>query len=283
MRIALATCLRPPEPDPDEALVLSALRSEGVQAQVLAWDDPHADFGAWDLVVLRSTWNYHEDVDAFLAWADRTSRVTRLRNGADVIRWNAKKSYLRELAARGVAVVPTEFVAQGETLELEALLASRGWDRVVIKPVVSAGSFRTASFTLGESREAARFLEGLVRDRDAMIQPYMSAVETYGERSLVFVDGELTHAVRKSPRLAGAAESVSGAVAASAEERAFAERVLAASGAQGLLYARVDTIKDGDTLRVMELELVEPSLFLVQSPHALARFVRALTQQARAA
>lgn len=275
-RVALATCLAIPEPDADEAQLVEALRSAGAEVDVLAWDDPRADFAARDLVVLRSTWNYYARVDAFVAWARATASATRLRNAADVVEWNARKTYLRDLAARGVAIVPTEFVMKGERRSVSAIAESRAWQRVVIKPVVSAGSFRTERFDASDAASAQRFLDELTAERDAMIQQWMPAVDDYGERSLVFVDGELTHAVRKSPRFAGGSESTSQAPVTH-RERAFAEAVLAASGFSDLLYARVDTIRDGEALRLMELELVEPSLFLGHSAAALARLVRAIT------
>jgi hypothetical protein len=281
MRIALATCRALPEPDPDAALVLDAFRRAGADASLLAWDDPAAPFAAHDLVVLRSTWNYFTQLDAFLSWVDRTARVTPLRNDPATVRWNASKRYLNDLDARGIPIVPTEFVQRAEPRDLGGLLRDRGWTDVVIKPSVSAGSYRTERFALPQLEQAQLFLDDLVRERDAMVQPWMSAVDTYGERSLVWIAGELTHAIRKSPRLAGGIERVSSALPMAEDEKEFARRVIAATGATDLLYGRVDTIRDeGGALRVMELELVEPSLFFKQCPRALDRFVRAAVEHA---
>lgn len=280
MRVALASCLEPPEPDVDEPLLVDALRRAGADVDVLAWDDPTAPFDEHDLVVLRSTWNYFEHLDAFLAWADRVGRITRLRNDPATVRWNAVKTYLRDLEVRGVPIVPTELVSRGRAPDFSALLRERGWAEAVVKPLVSAGSFRTARFAAGDSDRAQAFLDDLARDRDVMIQEWMPAVETYGERSLVWIDGELTHAIRKSPRFAGGVEQVSDEVPIADDERAFAHRVLdPIAKERGLLYARVDTIRDGDVVRIMELELVEPSLFFKQCPRALDRFVRAAIEQ----
>ncbi len=280
MRVALASCLEPPEPDVDEPLLVDALRRAGADVEVLAWDDPSAPFDEHDLVVLRSTWNYFEHLDAFLAWADRVGRITRLRNAPATVRWNAVKTYLRDLEVRGVPIVPTELVSRGRAPDFSALLRERGWAEAVVKPLVSAGSFRTARFAAGDSDRAQAFLDDLARDRDVMIQEWMPAVETYGERSLVWIDGELTHAIRKSPRFAGGVEQVSDEVPIADDERAFAHRVLDPIAKEHrLLYARVDTIRDGDVLRIMELELVEPSLFFKQCPRALDRFVRAAIEQ----
>lgn len=279
MRVAIASCKRLPEPDPDEHLLLAALARDGVEARVLAWDDPAAPFAEHDLVVLRSTWNYFHDVGAFVAWAERTAAATRLLNPAHIVRANVVKTYLRDLAARGVDVVPTEFVEEGRRCSLRGVMSDRGWRDVVIKPAVSAASFRTQRFGEATVEEGQRFLDSLISDRDAMVQPWIASVDTTGERSLVWIDGEVTHAIRKSPRFAGGTERVSDEVAIAEDERAFAERAVAPCAAE-LLYARVDVVRDVDgALRLMELELVEPSLFLQQCPRALDRLVAAIRRR----
>lgn len=276
MRIALATCRALPEPDVDEPMVVDALRRAGAEVELLAWDDPDAPFERADLVIVRSTWNYFERVDEFVAWAERVGRATRLVNDAATIRWNAVKTYLLDLAARGVPIVPTEIARRGTACDLPALVAARGWERFVVKPLVSAGSFRTERFDRADAARGQAFLDALLTDRDAMIQEWMAEVDGYGERSLVWIDGAITHAIRKAPRFAGGEESVSDEVPVADDERAFAERVLGPIASErGLLYGRVDTIRDRGELRIMELELVEPSLFFKQSPRALERFVRA--------
>lgn len=274
MRIALATCKNIPEPDVDEPLMLAAFANAGARADLLAWDDPSARFADYDAVILRSTWNYFEQLDDFLAWVDRTPRIF---NRPEVVRWNAVKTYLRDLDARGVAIVPTQFVKKGEN----ARLADVAWNDVVVKPVVSAGSFCTERFLRDDARGQI-FLDGLSRQRDVMIQKWMPAVDTYGERSLVWIDGEITHAIRKTLRLAGGVEQVSDEMEITADERAFAMQAIEATQAKDLLYGRVDIIRDDDgILRLMELELVEPSLFFKQSPRALDRFVSSAIRHAR--
>jgi hypothetical protein len=178
----------------------------------------------------------------------------------------------------------------GARTRIGEVARERGWDGpLVVKPVVSAGSFLTQRFEADRLDSAQRFLDEVNAERDAMIQPWMAEVDRSGERALVWIAGELTHAVRKSPRYHGEDESVSEAIAVSADERAFAERVLTAAGARGkekeneILYARVDVIRDEhDALRLMELELIEPSLFLMEFPAALDRFVDAVMARARA-
>ena len=128
MRVAIASCQNIPEPDPDEELLVGALRRRGITPSVLAWDDPAAPFAEQDLVVLRSTWNYFEAVDAFVAWAERVAGKTRLLNPPRIVAWNAKKTYLRELADRGVAIVPTEFVPKGSSRRAADIMRDSGWE-----------------------------------------------------------------------------------------------------------------------------------------------------------
>jgi limonene-1,2-epoxide hydrolase len=281
MRIGLATCKHLPEPDHDEALLVAALEAAGVDVALLAWDDDAAPFAVQDLVVPRSTWNYHEGVEAFLAWLGRTAKATTVLNPPRVVAWNATKTYLAELEQSGIAVVPTAYVMRGAPTDVGEMLASRGWDEIVIKPQVSAGSFRTQRFGRGSVPAAQSFLDALAADRDAMVQAWMPSVETYGERSVVWIDGAITHAVRKSPRFAGTSEHASTPVAIADDERVFAERAVARF-ARELLYARVDMVRDPEgALCLMELELVEPSLFFAQAPHARSRFVAAILRRLR--
>jgi hypothetical protein len=281
MRVAIATCRVLPEPDPDQAPLLAALTARGVEAFLLPWDDPDASAELEaDLCVIRSTWNYYRDRPAFLAWAEAISRRCPLENPLPVLRWNTHKSYLRALSERGVPVVPTRFLEAGSSAGLGALLDETGWREVVVKPVVSASSYRTRRFSRAELAEGEAFLAELLADREAMVQPYLRSLETHGERSLCWLAGELAHAVRKSPRFHGGGESVV-PVPVSDEERRFAASVLA-TVEEPLLYARVDVARAEDGgLMVMELELTEPSLFLVEHPPALARFAAAIHERAR--
>ena len=276
MSIAIVTCQRMPEPDPDEEVLMGALADARVDAHLVAWDDRAVDWARFGAVVLRSPWNYIEKLESFLDWARETSEQTALWNPLAVVEWNTHKGYLGTLAAQGVPVVPTVWVADAEESELGAIMAAQGWTDVVAKPVVGAGSFLTDRVTDPTTPEAVDFWRRLCANGEVMVQPYMRSVEEYGERSLIWIAGELTHAVRKSPRLGDAAEDVSEALTIAEDERALAEEIMGDIPEQ-LLYARIDLIRDdvGSPL-LAELELVEPSLFLAQAPHALERFVAAI-------
>jgi len=279
-RIAVLTCRRLPEPDPDHEPLLESLREAGADARPLAWDDDSADPGAFDLCVLRSTWTYYLDPDRFLAFCARCDAESTLLNPLGVVRGNIHKSYLHSLERRGVPVIPTEFLPRGRRPDLPVIMRRRGWARVVVKPAISAASWRTRVFSRADADEGPAFLTGLVRDRDALVQRFMPEVDRSGERSIVWIAGEPTHAVRKAPRLAGEDEQVSGALPVSDEERRLSRAAL--DGLErGCLYARVDLIRDdAGGLLVSELELIEPSLFLIQHPPALARLRDAILSAA---
>jgi len=267
--ITLVTDARPFAEDVKQELapLPAAFASRGVTLRTAAWDDPAVDWAQVPLAVLRTPWNYHRHVDAFLAW---TKRVPRLFNPPGVVAWNAVKTYLRDLEQRGVPVVPTEWLT-AET-SLDEVLERRGWSEAVLKPAVSAGSFRTRRFRRGEAPQA--LLSEILKETTAMLQPYLPAVETSGEKSLVYFGGELSHAVRRHPPLS---TGLHGGVPVTpeADELAVAKAALATQ--PPLLYARVDVARDpAGAVRLMELELIEPSFFLETSPGSADRFVEAV-------
>ncbi len=275
-RVALVTCVTLPEPDPDQDLMVSSLRNAGLDAQLAAWDDAGTDWSAFDLAVIRSTWNYHRHLDAFTDWLERAAHDTLLVNPASVVRWNLHKRYLRELEAAGLPIVPTAFADARTPFDLARTLDHHGWTDIVIKPCVSAGSARTRRYTEGRSPDAAAFLASITERDDAMIQPFVPSVADGGERSAIWIAGEPTHAIVKQPRFDTDDESVSDALPVSDVERDMLDRCLDLAG-DGLLYARLDTMRDADgTLLISELELIEPSLFLLQSQAATSRFVSAV-------
>ncbi len=285
MRVALVTCRNLPHPDDDEPVLLAALRAAGIDARMLAWDDPAADPAAFDLCIVRSTWNYYRHPQAFLAWIAETGRKTRLLNSAAAIRWNFHKRYLLELAECGFRTIPTRCLPRGTHADLAAEQRVAGWQDVVIKPAVSAGSYRTHRVRPGESAAAGDTFATLLAEHDVLIQPYQASIERGGERSIVWIDGEITHAVCKSPRFAGGGESVSGPLPVAGDERDYASALIAhvrAAVEADLLYARIDLIRaDDGGLCLSELEIIEPSLFVADHPPALHRLTAAIAARLR--
>ncbi len=289
MRIALVTYRKLPDLDPDDRPLAAALAARGHDVTPAVWDDPAIDWPRFDIAMLRSPWDYYQRRDEFLRWAQRTAKVTRLWNPLDLIRWNSHKGYLVELRARGAPVIPTEIVTAGSRVDLRGRMAANGWARAVVKPAVSADSFGTVLVTPDAIEAGQAHADQLLAERDIMIQPYFASVEEPGERCLVHIDGQFSHAVRKrSHFLGGRHVGPEGmAVEAADDERAAAALVLRLAGpaegdARRALYARVDLARD-DAGRpcLMELELVEPTLFFGGAPGAAERMVDALEADAR--
>jgi len=277
LALRIATCKQLPEPDPDQDVLGAALAAGGFAAALCGWDDPDVDWDAPIPTVLRSTWNYPLAIDAFRAWIDRASRAAPLVNPPDIVHANLNKRYLLDLAARGVPVVPTTLVERGQTCELAAIAA----DSIVIKPEVGAASLGARRFARDDPAAVAH-LATLTARGAALVQPYLASVEAYGERSLVWIDGELSHAIRKTPRLTDDREHVEGAVEITADECAVAQAAIAPL-ADRILYARVDLARDAAGQPcVMELELIEPSLYFTHKPGSAERFVAALARTLRA-
>lgn len=268
--------------DEDEEVALAALRRTGVAVTVVDWDDPAVDWSAFDRVVLRSTWDYDDRLDAFVAWLARVDTVTELVNPLPAVLWSTDKQYLRELEAAAVPVTPTRFVPPGS-----APVFPPG--RFVVKPAVGAGSRGAASYGPTQHPAAAAHVAALHADGQVvLVQPFVASVPTEGEWPLVFLAGEYSHAASKRVALPEAsviedlfAAEVNTAHTASDEQVAVARAaVTVVTERFGVLpYARVDLVRadDGSSL-VLEVELVEPSLFLPQADPGVAdRLAAALT------
>lgn len=280
-RIALATTRDLEVLDADEESLLAHLP----QADVVAWEED-VDWGGYAAVILRSTWNYTEHLDDFLAWLERVDAVTRLWNPLPVLRWNTDKRYFADAAAAGIPTVPTVFVEPGEQAPADALAG-----RVVVKPTVGAGS-KGAKLFHDDPAGATEHVAALhAMGKVAMIQPYLDQVDDQGETALVYIGGEFSHAARKAAILSRdmswstgiyADEKVVAAQATPAE-RELADRILTTlpgivPEAADLAYARIDLLPTADGPVVLELELTEPSLFLGLDPEAPARAAAAFAR-----
>ncbi|MEC9372196.1 MAG: hypothetical protein VYC34_00055, partial [Planctomycetota bacterium] len=291
MRIALATCANLPDWEVDDAPLHEALRRRGVDLHQPAWDDPRFEWAACDAVLIRTTWDYMERCDEYVAWADRVAARTRLYNPPAVVRWNTHKRYLRELEERGIRTAPTVWLDRGGRADVAGLMRDRGWRRGFIKPAIGATARETLRFAAdGEGLAAAQaHVDRLLPREDLMLQPYLETVETAGEVSAIFIDEEVTHCVRKVP--VPGDYRVQDDFDAHDEPTTFSgsdlERARAAVGAAesilnvNLLYARADFLRDpasGDLL-LTELEMVEPSLFFRHGPDAADRLAEALLRR----
>lgn len=284
--IALVTCREALGLDTDMPLLVAALDRLDIENTVVPWDDD-VEWSAFGFVVLRSTWDYHRRYDEFMTWVHKVSAQTRMANSADIITWNTDKRYLADLAAEGLPVVSTMFVARGEGVDhavVEALLAQGD---VVVKPTISAGSNDTERHH--NIDHVIRHVEVLhATNRTAMVQPYLADVETSFETGLVYIDGEFSHAFSKGPMLRDPkimaeglyAEERIAARTASAAERSLGDRVLTTLAARfgRPLYTRVDLLPAADGPVIIEVEMTEPSLYVHLGDDAADRLATAIAR-----
>ena len=276
-RIAIATCSLFPDLEQDDRLLLPALAALGIDAEPMIWDEAFTDWGAFDLVLVRSTWDYVGRREDYLTWA---RSVPRLINPAEVLAWSTDKRYLKDLRAAGLPIVPTLFLEPGDRFPLlEA--------EVVVKPTESAGSRDTERFDAETEKDGAAHMQRIhAGGRVAMVQPYLREVEHgRGETALLYLGGAFSHAIHKGPLLAGDivrtelyTEETIAPREATAAERRVGDAVMAwvTDRFGALTYARVDVLPAFGGHLVLEVELAEPSLFLAHEPQAPARLADAI-------
>lgn len=251
--------------------LIDELVRRGVDVVTPNWRDPQVAWESFDLAVVRTTWDYVEHRDEFVRWAAETGELTRLLNTPEVLRWNTHKSYLLELEERGAPCVPTAWLARDDRIDLGALIRARGWSRAIVKPAVGAGSQGLERVDVPVTADAQAHLDRLLDADDALVQPYLPAVETRGELSVVVIDGTATHAVRKVP---GSGEfRVQQQFGSDYRQEVLddgvvrlAEWIVESTG-HDLLIARVDLIEtDEGALQLVELEATEPDLYVTIVP-----------------
>jgi glutathione synthase/RimK-type ligase-like ATP-grasp enzyme len=244
--------------------LVDALVAIGFEVEVVDWKDAAREWSGFDAVVVRSCWDYHLQVEKFLQWIGRLESCgVVVVNSPELIRWNASKTYLGELAAGGAVIPETIFVDAGQEIDLGEVCAARGWREAVVKPVVSASAHRT------ERRNS-----GIVRG-PAIVQRFIEAIESEGEWSLVFIGGEYSHAVNKKPAAEDFRVQVEhGGTVIAGEAPAialpFAARVLKLLPWPAV-FARVDVVVDRGRIWLMELEVIEPELYLEMQEGAAGR------------
>jgi hypothetical protein len=292
-KIALVTARVARRLDDDLAPLEAALRGVGAEVDLVDWDDAAADWPDYDLALLRSPWDYSKRLAEFLAWASRAAEETLLLNPVPVLRWNTDKHYLAELAHAAVPIVPSHFIEPGES-------GSSGLQRFfslhpdvpefVAKPAVGVGSRDARRFAHDDFDAAIAHVQRVLDSRrSVLLQPYLGRIEQSGEASLVFIEGEFSHAVCKGPLLKRGEPPVRALVRKQtlsvrepeADELRVANDALAAQPFGPLLYARVDLLRDdAGAPRLLELELTEPTMFFSLAPGSAERYAAAIVEAA---
>ncbi|MFY9588605.1 MAG: hypothetical protein WAT66_14270 [Actinomycetota bacterium] len=275
--ILLATATEALDRLEDEELLVEALAARGLRTEPAIWNDTAVRWDDARMVIVRYAFDYTQNRDGFLAWAEKVETTTPLHNPSAVLRWNSHKGYLRELANNGIATVPTAWVESGTRTSLADLMAERGWRDVVVKPAVDNGARNALRFSPEETKPGQEHLDAILTTTDAMIQPFIAATETVGERALIHFDGRFSHAIRKDQMLAGRPFSFDRTPPTDPDpaELALAEKILGRFDPP-LLYARVDTIVSDGVAMLMELEALEPVLFFSKAPGSADRMADAI-------
>jgi glutathione synthase/RimK-type ligase-like ATP-grasp enzyme len=280
-RIALATSADLPDLWAGDRLFLDELRRRGFAAAPVVWDDPLVRWRNWDVVVIRSCWDYHLKPDRFREWLDRIVAEDRtVLNRPDLVRWNLHKGYLLEVARAGGRIPPTRVIAKGAAGTLRAHLHGEGWRKAVIKPAISATGYKTRLVRADPSDEDERAFADAIAAGDVLAQAFVPEVSEHGEWSFVFFDGRYSHAAlkRAAPgefrvhiEWGGTVETAPPPPALIVQAQGLMDAL-----ALGAAYARVDgTEVDGD-LMVMEVEAIEPELFFDRHPEAARRLADAV-------
>jgi glutathione synthase/RimK-type ligase-like ATP-grasp enzyme len=285
-RVAFVTYYELPLLYDDERLAADLLRGRGVEVEAVLWDSAEIIWEEFDVVVLRSCWEYHLRTEEFLDWiALMERRGVRLWNTPGVVRENADKHYLMRLAAAGVRVAPTVWLEKDDDFDLASIMELQGWSHAVIKPVVSMSAYKTwittpsrAAFDTAEVRE-------MLSKSGVMMQRFVPEVRTRGEWSFVFFMKEYSHAVLKTTKPGDfrVQRDFGGRLSDSNPPRRLIEQAqkIVSSVEEPLLYARVDAVEAGGELILMELELIDPVLFLGSNSGAAGRFADAIEMLAR--
>jgi glutathione synthase/RimK-type ligase-like ATP-grasp enzyme len=283
--VALVTCREALGIDYDMPLLLEAVRATGIVVDEVCWDDESIDWSTYNHIVIRSTWDYHRRYDEFMQWVRAVGAVSTISNSVDVITWNTDKHYLAEVAEMGLPVVPTVFIEPGHDDWLDQVRELLTKGDVVVKPAISAGSNDTERHSNIDTAQK-HVSELLSAQRSVMLQPYMADVDVESETGLVFIDSKFSHAFAKGPLLAQAknmsgglyAEEEIGVRQPTAEQLLIGERAVKwlTSRFGNLLYARVDLLPTAQGPVIIEIELAEPSLYLLLHPQAATQLAEAI-------
>jgi glutathione synthase/RimK-type ligase-like ATP-grasp enzyme len=270
----------------DDEHAIAPLAELGWRVATVSWRQRETPWSAFDAVIIRSTWDYWDDIPAFLDVLERIDRETRLANPLEIVRWNLEKTYLADLERKGIGIVPTIWPTQVRPDSFRAFSEQHGCDQLVIKPVIGANgdkAFRVSPFDSPQRRE---MIGACFRDRRALVQKFMPQILTEGEFSLFYFNGAFSHAILKTPadNEFRCQEEHGGDIQPVTPEPQLLLRGGQALDAlpETLLYARVDFVRDDENdFLVMELELIEPSMYLRTDPGASMRFARAIDERFR--
>jgi glutathione synthase/RimK-type ligase-like ATP-grasp enzyme len=282
MKIALLTCEKLPDLTPQDRPLIAELAKYGITATAVIWDDPSINWSDFDYLVFRNTWDYFEKETEFNLWLDQIEKLgIKTLNPIAIIKQNKHKFYLRVMEQQGVKILPTLFIDKATDLNLKELMPSH-WNKAVIKPAFSAGSYLTEVFEAADTEKINTQYKAIASDKDLLLQLFMPEIQTVGETSFIFFNKKFSHAVNKKPipgdfRIQVQFGGIYRLTHPDAELISKAQKIVDTFTGK-LLYARVDGIVIDNELHLMEVECIEPDLYFNLSEGSLERFVNAIVE-----
>ncbi len=282
MKIALLTCLKLPNLLETESQLIPELARHNIDAKAVIWDDATINWQNFDLLIFRNTWDYYEKQVAFDTWLHHIEKLgIRTLNSISIINKNKHKFYLRELEKQGFTILPTVFIDKTENLNLSAIIPNH-WQKAVIKPAYSAGSYQTSVFEISEIEKINQEYTSIASQKDLLLQQFMPEIQTLGETSFIFFNKKYSHAVNKKPvegefRI----QSQFGGIYSLANPNLALitqAQNLVTTFSEELLYARVDGIIIDNELHLMEIECIEPDLYFNHAEGSIEKFINSIIE-----
>lgn len=269
-------------PGDNEDLVLSELlKKEGYELQLYDWKDKSIDWACFDVVIIKSPWDYFNHKTAFKDWLNQLESLkVKVLNPTAVLKKNIDKHYLKEIAEAGFNVPKSYFTSLGETVDFEHFFELWQTDKIIVKPCISGGAHLTFSLKKESITDFASQWKTLSQEEEFLIQPFIPEIQTQGEWSLIFLGGTFSHAVLKTTAAGDFRVQFhfggNSALATPSENTLTTAQELVKNFAKNCLYARVDGIETSKGFQLMELELTEPLLFLKDYPAGYQNYLQAL-------
>ncbi|MDM1553891.1 hypothetical protein PYS58_16270 [Chryseobacterium indologenes] len=261
--------------------LISFLKEKGLDAVPSIWNDENVDWSSFDVAIIKSPWDYHNHLNEFLNWLDHIEKMgVRVLNPVEIIKWNSDKHYLKDIADKQLPVIASEYLERGSSFE-NRFFDLLNADKLVVKPCVSAGAQNAVTISSDNVDERSKEINELLKEQDYIVQPFVEEIKN-GEWSFLFFNGKYSHCSLKTPKQGDfrVQHYHGGSISYPTPDPLYIEQAGAyvKTLPQSTLYARVDGVLIDNTFKLMELELIEPYLFLNGDNTLLENYYRALTE-----
>jgi glutathione synthase/RimK-type ligase-like ATP-grasp enzyme len=267
----------------EDNILLEFLKGKGLDINMEIWNNPTVNWEGYDLAILKSPWDYFDKIGEFYEWLNKLESLKiTLLNPVSTVKWNSDKHYLQEIADAGLKVTPTIYFEQGDKPDLSLCFEKLYTETLIVKPCISGGSKNTLKITKANLAELTPVISDYLNDEAYMVQPFLPEIESQGEWSFLFFNGKFSHHLLKKAKpgdfrvqhyLGGSIHTEPAPAHLLSAAKKYADQF-----AKGCLYARVDGLEVNGQFTLMELELIEPFLFLFTNPESYLNYYNALVE-----